>query len=396
MTPDDLQLSSKARVRLAEVFETFQTRPKSRIGVVLSHRDRYGPHVESLGEAAARILRREFGEELDVDDLDLKGFCLRAPALQLTYLVIGSFAYLRDLERIGGLPVGTFHGFAEEVNEIVAADDFPMYFDEGKIGWTLRVSSDAEALRRALLQNPDEAVACKQGDPQVEMVVSTVQSALARRDPVVVDYGAGLGRILVGLGTADRFKTATYIAVDEPIAQDVESLAATVGAKFIATPREAFVKKPTRADVVILMNTLHHIPFHDLPRQIGAVLKSLKDDGVLVIQEIGELRQPEQLNVPWRTEDIVELFQLPGCVTNPRSTTTRSQRLPLTHMLVHLDGAPPNQDALTAKVRAVWTRMKARALDELRELYAEHDPESEATLQHVLITNANLDLNKPG
>ena len=142
------------------------------------------------------------------------------------------------------------------------------------------------------------------------------------------------------------------------------------------------------------MNTLHHIPFRDLPRQMSTILTSLKSDGVLVIQEIGELRHPEQFNVPWRTEDIVELFQLPGCVANPRSTMTRSQRLPLTHMLVHLDGTPPSADSIALNVRAVWARMKSRALDELHELYARHSPDDEATLQHVLITNANLDLNR--
>ena len=114
-----------------------------------------------------------------------------------------------------------------------------------------------------------------------------------------------------------------------------------------------------------------------------------------MVQEIGELRQPEQFNVPWRTEDVVELFQLPGCVPNPRSTTTRTQRLPLTHLLVHLEGTPPTQDVLLEKVRAIWRRMKARALDDLRELYASHNPDDEATLQQVLVTNANLDLNQP-
>jgi hypothetical protein len=183
--------------------------------------------------------------------------------------------------------------------------------------------------------------------------------------------------------------------VDEPVSEEVKSLAATVGAKFVSTSRDAFLASPTRADVVILMNTLHHIPFDDLPRQIGTILGSLKEEGVLLIQEIGELRDPEQVNVPWRTEDIIELFQLPGCIGNPRSTTTRSQHIPLTHMLVHLEGEAPSREALATKSRDIWQRMKMRALDELRELYGSHDPENEALLQHALITNANLDLNKP-
>jgi hypothetical protein len=169
------------------------------------------------------------GEALVVDDLDLKGFCENAPALQVTYLVMGSHAYLSDLENMGSLPVGTSRKFAEEVNEILFDGNFELFFDESKIRWVVRVSSDAEALRRALLHDLADAAPCKQGDPQVEMVVSTVQSALARRDPVFVDYGAGLGRILAGFGTADLFRNATYVAVDEPVAEDVKALAATVG-----------------------------------------------------------------------------------------------------------------------------------------------------------------------
>jgi hypothetical protein len=180
---DDLSLPKTARVRLGEVFEAFETNPKSRVGRVITYRDRYSPPRESLGEAASRLVRRQFGEEIDAADADTKTFCVTAPVQHVMYLVMGSFAYLQYLDSSGGLPVETSLRFAEEVNEIVRADGFPMYFDEAKNGWTFTVSSDAEALRRALLQDPADAAACKQGDPQVEMVVSTVQTALTVSAP---------------------------------------------------------------------------------------------------------------------------------------------------------------------------------------------------------------------
>jgi hypothetical protein len=127
-----------------------------------------------------------------------------------------------------------------------------------------------------------------------------------------------------------------------------------------------------------------------------ALLGALKSDGVLVIQEIGELREPEQMNVPWQIEDIIELFAVPGCTSNPRSTTSRRSRTPLTHMLVHRGDVPPDATAFAAKVSAIWTQMKERTLDDIRGLYASQNPDDQRRLQHLLITNANLDLNKLG
>ena len=149
-----------------------------------------------------------------------------------------------------------------------------------------------------LLANPADMAECKQGDPQVEMVVSTVQPLLTRPNPVIVDYGAGLGRVLLGFGGAERFRNATYIAVDEPVEDDVRSLASSVGAKFVERTRTEYLANPDHADVIILMNVLHHIPLKKLPQQIATLLRALKPGGVLVIQEIGESASPSRSTYP--------------------------------------------------------------------------------------------------
>lgn len=391
------KLSREARVRLGEVFSQFETnRQPSRYAIV---RFRSSANIESLGEAAPRVIRTAFGVELEVDPFDIRGFCLGANVDQLTYFVMGAFVHLNDLARLGAFDPEVPHHFAERVNAILGDDGFELVFDEKKGSWIPRVSSDAEALRRALLGNPSDLATCRQGDPQVEMVVSTVQAALARPDPTLVDYGSGLGRVLASFATADRFKGATYVAVDEPVVAEVRALANTVAARFVPKSREAYLETPVSADAIILLNTLHHIPFEDLPRQIAALLASLKPGGVLVVQEIGELRQPEQRNVPWHIEDISGLFKIPGCTSNPRSTMTRTQRIPLTHMIVHVEQPPPTrgvlEEALESTSRAVWSGMKDRTLADIRALYASRDPKEELALHHLLIANANLDLNRP-
>ena len=94
-------------------------------------------------------------------------------------------------------------------------------------------------------------------------------------------------------------------------------------------------------------------------------------------------------------EDIIELFTVPGCVPNPRSTQTRTSKTPLTHMLVQLDGLAPDEAPLRDRVRALRTKMKNRAIEDLKRLFKARDPEDQRRLHYVLIANANLDLNEP-
>ena len=283
--------------------------------------------------------------------------------------------------------------YEEQLNQILAEECVAFRLRDG--AWVGSGITDAEVLRRILLENGDEAIACKQGDVQVEMVVSTVQTKLTTAGAVVVDYGAGVGRVLAGLATAENFKKAIYVAVDEPMPPEVKALAGRTGAKseFIED-RAAFLASKGTADAIMVVNTLHHIPFREIPGQVGALLGKLRPGGFLLVHEMGALRDPEQRNVPWRVENLVTLFQGEEFTCNPRSTESRSG-VPLCHAIITPTGKGSVADALSRNVAAVWQQMKARALDEIAALYASRDASRHLPLQYELITNANLDLNHP-
>ncbi len=49
---------------------------------------------------------------------------------------------------------------------------------------------------------------------------------------------------------------------------------------------------------------------------------------------------------------------------------------------------------MNENVRRVWKQMKARTLDDIRGLYGARQEDQHVALQHALIINANLDLNR--
>jgi hypothetical protein len=331
---------------------------------------------------------------LSLDDIfERRGAVIREGSALSLFLAAIWHVIDADVRRLGPMAARLQpEAFEAELNAILDDEGAALRLRDG--AWAATVATDAEVLRRVLLEDVDDAVACKQGDVQVEMVASTVQTKLAAPSAVVVDYGAGMGRVLAGLATAHNFKTAHYIAVDEPMRSDVRSLAGRAGAKseFIDR-RDEYLRNGTPADVIMVVNTLHHIPFVDISRQIGALLGKLRPGGTLVVHEMGLLRAPEKANVAWRCEDLIKLFEGTEFKCNARSTMSRSGIM-LAHVLVE-PGSGSTDDALKRNVPLVWRQMKERALVEIRGLYSARDPERECELQHALITNANLDLNQP-
>ena len=72
-------LSRKARVRIGELLAEFEPTNLVAGSILYQVRGRYSsPRIESFGEAAPRILRREFGQEIDVVPSKLRDFCLKA------------------------------------------------------------------------------------------------------------------------------------------------------------------------------------------------------------------------------------------------------------------------------------------------------------------------------
>jgi hypothetical protein len=98
--------------------------------------------------------------------------------------------------------------------------------------------------------------------------------------------------------------------------------------------------------------------------------------------------------VPWRLEDLYELFAGPCFNVNARSTVSRTG-VGLAHVLIGVLNGGGTSRALEENVRKVWQQMKGRTTQELVDLNASRDESKHIELRHSLIVNANLDLNKP-
>jgi len=213
---------------------------------------------------------------------------------------------------------------------------------------------------------------------------------------VCARFVPSLGRVLAGLAQAPKLASTTIIAVEDETNASVRQMAARVGAKL--TSRAAYLQSPTLADAIMVVNTLHHMPFRDVAAQLSRLLRALKLNGVLLIHDMAELREPEQGNVPWRMEDILLLVQHPALEPNPRATVSRGKKVPISNVLVRVIDQTALADLesrLAANAVRVWELMKRRTLERIQEIFARREPDDEPELQYELIANANLDLNRP-
>jgi len=386
------ELTAAARLRLATVIDTAEAHHTVRRDAYLNERAWRMRMPEPLHDGTLHLVQFNFGKDLSARGTP-RELCEQASLDDLVQYLRACFAQLHNWEERSFYQM-TSAEFERHVNRIFAEDEFPYRMSAGSV--LPLASSETEALRRTLLANPADMAACEQGDVQVEIVVSSIQERLKNPGAVLVDYGCGLGRVLQGLSSAPRFKAATYVAVDDPIPQGVRQLAGDVGARAEFIRRPKYLASPVGADVILAVNVLHHIPFADLPDQLSTLLHSLKSDGLLVVHEINELRNPEQRNVPWAFEDIFRLLNISCLELNPRTTQTKRTRTPLSNVMVSLRADPQTLHAeLVRSTEAVWKQMKERTLTSISAMYADANEEAHLELQHALIANANLDLNKP-
>ena len=392
-------LPHSAQVRLAALFVEADPRYRPPIaGLIPNDELVYGPPAP-LYDGADELLRSRAG--LDLSKLEPPVFncedACRADWRVLALFLQAARAHLVRIQQSTGgraAPVtpGEFEG---RVNAIMEGAQRPERLRSGE--WVTAGATAAEALRRVLLADADDMAGCTQGDMQVEMVASTVQDRLSQKGAVLVDYGAGLGRVLAGLASAPKLAETNIIAIEDAANPAVRGVAAQIGAKL--TTRAAFLGTPTAADVIMVVNTLHHIPFREVGAQFAGMMRALKPDGVMLIHDMAELREPEQRNVPWRMEDVLALFQLEALELNPRSTTSRRKKVPIWNLIVGVADREVLSGDLEARLaknaERVWMRMKARTLERIERVYARREPNDEAELQYELITNANLDLNRP-
>lgn len=142
-------------------------------------------------------------------------------------------------------------------------------------------------------------VAYKERDPQVEQIVRHFAQKNAR-PLVVLDFGAGQGRLLDGLSVhctelgLDLRKTIDYYAVEpwEPLRQQcAHKVSAYYGdgiARVFSSAKEARSTLEANVHFVILANVLHEIlPEHWLSDVFGSIelAECIRDDGEVLIVE---------------------------------------------------------------------------------------------------------------
>lgn len=282
--------------------------------------------------------------------------------------------------------------FEERVNRILEREGSPLRLQEGR--FVQAEEEAALALLRDVLSGIDEVARHKDGDVQEHNVVSTVQPLLTP-GAVVVDYGAGYGRVAVELARAALFKDARYIGVDSPIDERLLEVVGKLGPNASVMAREEFLESSDSVDVVMVVNTLHHMPFAELGRDFARLLRRLQTGGRLVLHDMSNVVEPGR--VPWTHADLEMLFfEVAGVHLNQRSTPTRTQ-VPLLHTIVQVN--PPFQRDLRARLdrnaRLVWQEMKTRALVRYREMLSAKQVDTTRELVKVLLWNANLDINPP-
>lgn len=312
-------------------------------------------------------------------------------ALKVTSQLLKKFDRLADQQNMEAYHWKSQASFENFVNEILNKFNFPLKLQNANM--IENTKDAASTLRKALLMGEGDPASKAHGDIQVEMVSSSIQMLLSKPGAKIIDYGAGLGRILQGLETADLLTRVNYVCVEENPDKRLTDLVKRKGVTLCS--REEFFKQDITAHGIMIVNTLHHMPFKDIPRQFNKMLNSLDDGGVLLVHEMGLHKVPEAWNVPWSIENIKCLFEnIPGLMHNSRSTESKGG-VPLSHCVLTVDQKRDFTNELSRNVEKTWRLMKRSTLLKIEELYKLADVNHEPELARVLAINANLDLNPP-
>jgi hypothetical protein len=349
----------------------------------------YGLDTGRIAERVWSFWRREKGYQLPDPSEGLEMWMTGAGPDQMRKIVQGAYLILKGLPRQNV----RCEWFEHNVNAALRDGNISLRLVDGT--WKCSAESEADDLLRQVLLDRSDVAGCQRGDVQVEMVASSAQVMLGG-GATVVDYGAGLGRVGDGLSTAREFAFARYLAVDSPITAALRAHVASFGENCATMEREEFLRGAVRADVVLVVNTLHHVPFADIPRQFVALLRSLQSRGILVVHEMGAVEPPEQRNLPWTHDRITSLLRCEGLRVNARETRSKGKGIPLAHVIVSVEGSLDGiEQQLAERSRGVWQEMKRTTVDQIAELYARGNPDAVPDLRRAMIHNANLDLNPP-
>ena len=153
----------------------------------------------------------------------------------------------------------------------------------------------------------------------IDFVLSQIGSIRGR----VLEIGTGKGRFTVALAArADHITTVDIDASEQRYAKLNAAYRKHTGTiRYRQQDARALIWKRPTFDVVVSMNTLHHIP--EVPRAVQEILRVIRADGKIILSDFNEAgfrimdrihqsegRTHDRLSVDW--DEIADLFSRAG------------------------------------------------------------------------------------
>jgi len=189
----------------------------------------------------------------------------------------------------------------------------------------------AEYLRSPVARRGEEG----KHDPAIVALVEKINGM--DRDFVLVDYGCGAGRLIVGLSLLDKKALAgmTYVGVDKNLTYLQEArneatetgLTETAKACLFMLPSD-FIMRDIRVDYLFSINSLHEIPLIELPTLLKAIEDKTVTRGHIVIHEMKE-PEHEMGFVSWKETDFETVFKGTSFSPHYHAYETKRDHIPL-------------------------------------------------------------------
>jgi energy-coupling factor transporter ATP-binding protein EcfA2 len=159
--------------------------------------------------------------------------------------------------------------------------------------------------------NPDVIETSNPNDPQIESFKIAINESSSKSSNLLLDFGAGKGRVYEQLKTDyDFIEKINYSALEPD--KHFSDLLKKQGAKEVYTNHSKLPKN--HFDFILLCNVLHEIPINEWKENLNSIIDSLKNDGFLIIIEAKILTKGERIGkegfILLDIEEMKVLFEL--------------------------------------------------------------------------------------
>lgn len=159
--------------------------------------------------------------------------------------------------------------------------------------------------------NPDVIESAQENDPQVKALKLAIKEISLKSNNLLLDFGAGKGRVIQQLKEDYTFlNSIAYSAVEPEVefhTKLLESGVETIYKTHNEIPNGKF-------DFVVICNVLHEIKLDEWELTLNNIIKSLAENGFLIIIEAKNLTKGEKIGTTGflllDIEELRELFQL--------------------------------------------------------------------------------------